>query len=120
MKVFTYGSTLLTALSLSKGQLAILSNIITIIFFVSSCQMFPTTTKSKVLSSYDPQVKQLLVQMTLEEKIGQMIQADQEHIKDLSDIEKYYLGSVLSGGNSDPKDGNSLDLPTQYWPWLYA
>jgi beta-glucosidase len=115
MKVFTYGSTLLTALSLSKGQLAILSNIITIIFFVSSCQMFPTTTKSKVLSSYDPQVKQLLVQMTLEEKIGQMTQADQEHIKDLSDIGKYYLGSVLSGGNSDPQDGNSLEA----WTNLY-
>jgi beta-glucosidase len=115
MKAFTCGSTLFTALSLSKGQLAILSNIITIIFFVSSCQMFPTTTKSKVLSSYDPQVKQLLVQMTLEEKIGQMTQADQEHIKDLSDIGKYYLGSVLSGGNSDPQDGNSLEA----WTDLY-
>ncbi len=95
--------------------LAILPNIVAISLLVSSCQMFPATTKLKALSSYDTQIKKLLSQMTLEEKIGQMTQADQEHIKDLNDIEKYYLGSVLSGGNSDPKDGNSLEA----WTDLY-
>jgi beta-glucosidase len=69
----------------------------------------------KRLSSFDPQVKPLLAQMTLEEKIGQMTQPDQEFIKDLSDIEKYFIGSVLSGGGSDPKEGNSL----QAWTDLY-
>jgi beta-glucosidase len=69
----------------------------------------------KPLSSFDPQVKPLLAQMTLEEKLGQMTQPDQEYIKDLSDIEKYYVGSVLSGGSSDPKEGNSL----QAWTNLY-
>jgi len=106
----------------------ILSNIVAISLFVSSCQVFPAITKPKALSSYDPQVKQwfdfahhpelvegLLLQMTLEEKIGQMIQADQEHIKDANDIGKFFLGSVLSGGNSDPKDGNSLEA----WTDLY-
>ena len=53
--------------------------------------------------------------MTLEEKIGQMTQPDQEFIKDLADIEKYFIGSVLSGGDSDPKEGNSL----QAWTDLY-
>jgi beta-glucosidase len=95
--------------------LAILPNIIAVSLLVSSCQMFPVRSKIKTLSSYDTQVKQLLLQMTLEEKIGQMTQADQEHIKDLNDIERYYLGSVLSGGNSDPKDGNSLEA----WTNLY-
>jgi beta-glucosidase len=57
----------------------------------------------------------LLAQMTLEEKIGQMTQPDQEYIKDLSDIETYFLGSVLSGGDSDPKEGNSL----QAWTGMY-
>ena len=69
----------------------------------------------KPLSSFDPQVKELLAQMTLEEKIGQMTQADQEYIKDPADIENYFLGSVLSGGSSDPKEGNSL----QAWTDLY-
>lgn len=53
--------------------------------------------------------------MTLEEKIGQMIQADQEHLQDPADIEKCYLGSLLSGGNSDPAEGNSL----QAWTDMY-
>ena len=53
--------------------------------------------------------------MTLAEKIGQMTQPDQEHIKDLADIETYFVGSILSGGSSDPKEGNSL----QAWTDLY-
>ena len=93
----------------------ILPNIVAISLLVSSCQMFPAKSKIKTLSSYDTRVRPLLSQMTLEEKIGQMTQADQEHIKDLNDIEKYFLGSVLSGGNSDPKDGNGLKA----WTDLY-
>ena len=69
----------------------------------------------KPLSSYDPEVKKLLARMTLDEKIGQMTQAEQSAIKDLSEIETLYLGSVLSGGNSDPKAGNSLEA----WTNLY-
>jgi len=42
--------------------------------------------------------------MTLEEKIGQMTQVDMLAVEDLNDITKYFIGSVLSGGNSDPKD----------------
>jgi len=67
------------------------------------------------LSSFDPQIKPLLARMTLDEKIGQMTQPDQAFIKDLSDIESLSLGSILSGGNSDPKEGNSL----QAWTDLY-
>jgi beta-glucosidase len=64
-------------------------------------------TKSRqTLSSYDPQVRELLGKMTLDEKIGQMIQAENTGLKELSDIETYHLGSILSGGSSDPKSGN--------------
>lgn len=80
-----------------------------------SCQTTTIASEPKPLSSYDPQVKKLLSKMTLEEKIGQMIQADQEHLTDFADIEKYFIGSVLSGGNSDPKQGNSLKA----WTDLY-
>jgi beta-glucosidase len=64
--------------------------------------------RPKLLSSNEAQVRRLLAQMTLEEKIGQMIQLDQEFLKDPKDIERYFIGSVLSGGGSDPKAGNSL------------
>src|ERR1700752_759489 len=62
----------------------------------------------KPFSTYDTEVDKLLSQMTLEEKVGQMVQAEQSALKDMSDIEKYFLGSIFSGGGSDPKAGNSL------------
>jgi beta-glucosidase len=55
-------------------------------------------------SNYDRQVQALLAQMTLDEKIGQMTQADSEALKDKSDIQKYFLGSVLSGGGHGPPE----------------
>ncbi len=64
------------------------------------------------LSSYDPQVNEVLARMTLDEKIGQMTQADKEYVKDPADIETLFLGSILNGGNSDPDDGNSLEAWT--------
>src|ERR1022692_908620 len=71
--------------------------------------------KPKPLSSYDSLVKPLLAQMTLDEKIGQMTQPEQGALKDPADIENLSLGSLLSGGNSDPKEGNSLKA----WTDLY-
>ena len=53
--------------------------------------------------------------MTLEEKLGQMTQAEQDALKDVSDIQKYFLGSLLSGGGSDPKAGNSLEAWTDMY-----
>ena len=48
----------------------------------------------------------LLAQMTLDEKIGQMVQVDSAALKDKADVKKYFLGSVLSGGGSDPADNS--------------
>ncbi len=67
------------------------------------------------LSSWDPQVKQFLSQLSLEEKVGQMTQPDQMYLKSLDDIEKFHLGSLLSGGDSDPKSGNDFES----WRNLY-
>lgn len=63
----------------------------------------------------DSQAQKLLAQMTLDEKIGQMTQADQMFLKSMDDIENYHLGSLLSGGDSDPKSGNDLGS----WTDLY-
>ena len=73
--------------------------------------VFFATTMSNAaprFSSHDKEVEALLAQMTLDEKIGQMVQADCLALTDKSDVQKYFLGSVLSGGSSDPKDGNSV------------
>jgi beta-glucosidase len=68
-----------------------------------------------LLTRHDPQVRKLLGQMTLDEKIGQMTQPDQMYLKSLDDIEKYHLGSLLSGGDSDPKTGNDLNSWTDMY-----
>ena len=47
-------------------------------------------------------ITELIKEMTLEEKIGQMTQVDYRYLKDKSDITKYFLGSILSGGGSTP------------------
>ncbi|HKG59846.1 MAG TPA: glycoside hydrolase family 3 N-terminal domain-containing protein [Pyrinomonadaceae bacterium] len=62
----------------------------------------------KAQKTNDGKVRELLSRMTLEEKVGQMVQANSASLKDLSDVEDYFLGSVLSGGSSDPKTGNGL------------
>jgi len=67
------------------------------------------------LTSYDAQARELLNQMTLEEKVGQMTQAEQDALKEPADVSNYFLGSLLSGGSSDPKAGNGL----QAWTDLY-
>lgn len=65
------------------------------------------------LAAFDPLVKPLVKRMTLAEKIGQMAQGELNQIKDEADIERYFLGSVLSGGDADPAAGNSLQAWTE-------
>ncbi|MBZ5622294.1 MAG: glycoside hydrolase family 3 C-terminal domain-containing protein [Acidobacteriia bacterium] len=96
-------------------RLAALVCAVSACLFLASHHATSAASQPKPLSSFDAQVKPLLAQMTLEEKIGQMTQPEQDGMKDLSDIEKYFVGSVLSGGSSDPKEGNSL----QAWTDLY-
>lgn len=74
----------------------------------------------KSLKDNDGKVQALLSRMTLEEKIGQMVQANQASLKDPSDIENLFLGSVLSGGSSDPKTGNGLVDWTDHYDSLQS
>ena len=49
-------------------------------------------------------VDDLLARMTLDEKVGQMTQADHTYLKSPDDVAKYFMGSVLSGGSSEIPD----------------
>ena len=60
--------------------------------------------------SFDGPAKELLARMSLDEKIGQMIQPDQAFLKDPDDVAKYFLGSLLSGGGSGPKNKDDYNL----------
>src|SRR5689334_10549370 len=68
----------------------------------------------------DAKVRDLLSSMTLEEKVGQMVQANSASLKDPSEVENYFLGSVLSGGSSDPKTGNGLVDWTDHYDSLQS
>lgn len=67
------------------------------------------------LTAHDAEIKAILGKMTLAEKVGQMTQPDIGSIKDLNDIATLALGSILSGGGSDPATGNKLSD----WAELY-
>jgi len=60
-------------------------------------------------SAYDDAVRPVVARMTLHEKVGQMTQAELLSLGDLSDVRELCLGSVLSGGDSDPPNGNSVE-----------
>jgi beta-glucosidase len=60
------------------------------------------------LSSFDARARPLLAQMTLDEKLGQMTQAELGKLEHEDDVERYFLGSVLSGGDADPPTGNGV------------
>lgn len=49
-------------------------------------------------------VDDLLARMTIDEKVGQMTQPDHTYLKSPDDVARYFLGSVLSGGNSEIPD----------------
>ena len=64
--------------------------------------------EDKRFSQFDPHARHLVSEMSVDEKLGQMTQPDQMYIQNLDDVDKFHVGSVLSGGDSDPKTGNDL------------
>ena len=60
-------------------------------------------------------IEQLLATMSLEQKVGQVIQADIASITP-DDVHRYHLGSVLNGGNSTPTGAYNAPAPE----WLKA
>jgi len=55
----------------------------------------------------EQRIKALISRMSVEEKVGQIIQGDIGSITP-DEVRKYHLGSVLNGGNSAPKDDNRI------------
>lgn len=108
---------------LRKPALAVLAALALV-----SCQPEhgPAATQAAAPSSPWPEVKwplaedpalekriaDLLATMTLEEKVGQLVQGDIASLTP-EDVRKYRLGSVLAGGNSDP--GGKYDASPAQW-----
>ena len=73
-----------------------LLNILIVIFFFIGC--------NKSVDIKDKFIEDLVSKMTLDEKVGQMTQVDKRMLDSESDIAKYFLGSILSGGGAVPED----------------
>jgi beta-glucosidase len=91
----------------------------TFIFFTTCILFLPGAAMAQALG-HDPQTESLLAQMTLDEKVGQMTQVDMGALKNPAAIEKYFLGSMLSGGDSDPTNNTPeawLNAVNAYQAW---
>jgi len=60
----------------------------------------------------EARITEIMSRMSLEEKVGQMIQAEIRHVTP-EDVKKYHLGSVLNGGGTFPNN-NKFATP-QDW-----
>jgi len=91
------------------------SIIITLCIALVSCTI---NGKHDSLSSeainYEAKIDSILALMTIEEKIGQMTQVDQQFLDTIQDIADLSIGSLLSGGGSNP-DTNFFDSWTDMY-----
>jgi beta-glucosidase len=68
----------------------------------------------------EQRIKALISRMSVEEKVGQVIQGDIGSVTP-DEVRKYHLGSVLNGGNSAPKGDNRttpaawVALADEFW-----
>ena len=66
----------------------------------------------------EARIQALLAKMSVEEKVGQIVQADINSATP-EDVRKYHIGSVLAGGNSEPggisEPGGNYAAPPQEW-----
>lgn len=91
--------------------------LILVLLALSSCAANSTLPDSVASSSVDSssveaRASALLARMTLEEKVGQILQADISAVT-AEEVQKYNLGSVLNGGNSAP--GGSKTASPEAW-----
>ncbi|MBX2864805.1 MAG: exo 1,3/1,4-beta-D-glucan glucohydrolase, partial [Leptolyngbyaceae cyanobacterium MAG.088] len=76
-------------------------------------ETWPITNGGVPLSpDIEARIDTLMASMTIEEMVGQTIQADINEITP-EDIRTYRLGSILNGGNSAP--GANVRAPVEYW-----
>lgn len=99
-----------------------------LVLFLQACTEIPSSVgasdpiskESPVEVTLDMRAQDILARMSLEEKVGQVLQADMSAVTP-EEIREYNLGAVLNGGNSAPGGGKVaspqawIDLADAYW-----
>ncbi len=89
---------------MKKGLITL---ILLVLFSITACTDFQNNGEDedengkKNGETHDDFVEELLASLSLEEKIGQMLQAEEKHITP-EQVKQYNIGSILSGGGSHP------------------
>ena len=65
--------------------------------------------KPDVNADVEPRVKSILASMTLEQKVGQMVQGEIKSVTP-ADVTQYHLGSILNGGGSFPNNNKNAEV----------
>ena len=82
---------------------------------VATPELWPEITVPDLDPVIEARIDEIMAKMTLEQKVGQVIQADSDSVTP-EEVKAYRLGSVLSGGSSAPGDEpvsyTHLTLPT--------
>ena len=65
--------------------------------------------KNDVNADVETRVKSILESMTLEQKVGQMVQGEIKSVTP-ADVTKYHLGSILNGGGSFPNGNKNAEV----------
>ncbi|MEM9267225.1 MAG: glycoside hydrolase family 3 N-terminal domain-containing protein, partial [Cyanobacteria bacterium P01_F01_bin.13] len=74
---------------------------------------WPTTNGGATVNAdIEARIDELMASMTIEELVGQTIQADISHVTP-EDVRRYRLGSILNGGNSAP--GEDVRATADKW-----
>jgi beta-glucosidase len=85
-----------------------------ILLISMQCKKVESVSDSPETRTVDERVDELIAQMTVEEKIGQMTQAERGALKNVTDIQTYFLGSLLSGGGSAPAPNTAAAWADMY------
>ncbi len=80
-----------------------------------TAEIWPVLSPPALDPAVEARVDEIMAKMTLEQKVGQVIQADTDSVTP-EEVRQYRLGSVLSGGNSAPGDEPYADAAA----WLAA
>jgi len=93
-----------------KAKFKLFLTLVALVSFASFILSCSSSNENYVWASLEPlpldpdieaQIDDILPKLTLEQKVGQVIQGDSDSVTP-EDVKKYRLGSVLSGGNSAP------------------
>lgn len=87
---------------MNKNRVSRLIHLMIITLILGACSITnPTSNRGRIKIETLSDIDEAIQLMTLEEKAGQLIQAERSSISS-SDITRYNIGSILSGGGSTP------------------